>query len=246
MAAYSLASSLALALDPVRWAKSKSIDPDPWQADVLRCADKKILLNCSRQSGKSLIAAVIGTHTAIYRPGSLVLVLAPSLRQSGELYRMVRLLYDGVSDAESRTLLELENGSRVVCLPGTEKTVRSFSAVDLLLIDEASRVDDDLFVALRPMLAVSRGRVVALSTPFGRRGWWYEAWRGPENWKRVMVTAEQCPRITKEFLEEERRTIGDWWYEQEYECQFKDTDDVVFTVDEIDTLFSHDIVPFPV
>ena len=54
------------------------------------------------------------------------------------------------------------------------------------------------------MLAVSGGRLIALSTPFGKRGWFHAAWRSAEDWDRVKVTAEQCPRISAEFLVEER------------------------------------------
>ena len=90
--------------------------------------------------------------------------------------------------------------------------------VRLLAVDEAARVADELYYSVRPMLAVSGGRLVALSTPFGTRGWWYEAWRSEETWERFEVPAAECPRISKEFLEEERRSMGEWWYQQEYEC----------------------------
>ncbi|MCG8456864.1 MAG: hypothetical protein MI919_11335, partial [Holophagales bacterium] len=64
------------------------------------------------------------------------------------------------------------------------------------------------------MLAVSSGRLLALSTPFGTRGWWYEAWRSDEPWERYEIPAAECPRISPEFLEEERRTMGEWWFRQ--------------------------------
>ncbi len=72
--------------------------------------------------------------------------------------------------------LRLENGSRIVSLPGTEGTVRGFSGVALLIVDEASRVDDALYHAVRPMLAVSHGKLVLLSTPWGKRGFFYREW----------------------------------------------------------------------
>ena len=67
---------------------------------------------------------------------------------------------------------------------------------------------DELYMAVRPMLAVSGGRLVAMSTPFGTRGWWYEAWESSEPWERYEVPATMCPRISAEFLEEERRSMG--------------------------------------
>src|SRR5262249_5097813 len=161
------------------------------------------------QSGKSSTAAALGLHTALCRSGSLVLLLSPSQRQSGELFRKLTGLYEALGRpvrtlARSALRLELANGSRVVSLPGDEATIRGFSGVALLVIDEAARVSDGLYLAVRPMLAVSRGRLVALSTPFGKRGWFHDEWHGNNNWNRVRATADQCPRISADFLEEER------------------------------------------
>jgi len=145
--------------------------------------------------------------------------------------------------AESALRLELDNGSRIVSLPGKEGTVRGYSGVRLLAIDEASRVVDELYYAVRPMLAVSQGRLLALSTPFGNRGWWFEAWRSDEPWERYEVPATLCPRISPEFLEEERRSMGHWWYEQEYLCRFMDAQDAVFRHDDIQAALTPDVSP---
>src|SRR5262249_56619828 len=107
-----------------------------------------------------------------------------------------------------------------------------FSGVNLLIIDEASRVADELYYSVRPMLAVSGGRLVALSTPFGTRGWWYEAWRSREPWQRFEVPATRCPRVSLAFLEEERRALGPWWYAQEYECVFADAQTAAFGLED--------------
>ena len=45
-------SDMLLALDPVAFSRHIGIDPDPWQADVLRYEGKRLLLNCCRQSGE--------------------------------------------------------------------------------------------------------------------------------------------------------------------------------------------------
>lgn len=242
----SIAADLAAALDPVIFAKQSGIDPDPWQADVLRSPSLRMLLNCSRQSGKTT-TALLGLHRALYHQESLVLILSPSLRQSAEFFRTLAGLYTATGatvppKAESALRLELKNGSRVISLPATEATVRGFAGVDLLIIDEASRVPDPLYASVRPMLATSNGRLVALSTPWGKRGWWSDAWHGPDAWNRVKVTADQCPRIPPEFLAEERRSLGDWWYLQEYECQFLDAESAAFRSQDIEAAFSEEIV----
>jgi hypothetical protein len=231
---------LARALDPAVWAEAVAgFGLDPWQADVLRTDSKGVLMNCCRQSGKSTVAALLALHEALYVPGTLALLLSPSLRQSSELFKKVADFYGALAepvpaDAESALRIELRNGSRVVSLPGKETTVRGYSGVDLLVIDEAARVVDDLYCAVRPMLAVSGGRLVTLSTPFGKRGWWFREWsEGGDGWKRVKFTAEDCPRITDEFLAEERKHLGEWWFRQEYLCEFMDAESAAFTYEMI-------------
>jgi terminase large subunit-like protein len=139
--------------------------------------------------------------------------------------------------------LHLTNGSRVVSLPGNESGIRGYAGVRLLVIDEASRVTDALYRAVRPMLAVSRGRLVALSTPWGKQGWFHEEWAGGGEWQRVRITAEQCRRISQAFLAEERRSLGDRWYRQEYLCSFEDTIDAVFSHEDIQADLSNDVKP---
>jgi hypothetical protein len=231
--------------------RGAGIQPDPWQSGVLRSPAPRILLNATRQGGKSTTVAVLAVHTALYAPGSLTLLVSPSLRQSVELFKRCLAVYRALgrpvsAQSESALRLELDNGSRVISLPGTESTVRGYSRVSLLAIDEASRVADDLYASLRPMLAVSRGRLVALSTPFGTRGWWYEAWRGDEPWQRFEVPASECPRIASEFLEEERRELGEWWFRQEYECMFLDAQSQAFSRDDIDRAFDEEVVTWNV
>src|SRR5262245_42621813 len=144
--ATALASDLALALDPARLMAACGLPPDPWQRDMLRSTASRQLLLASRQSGKSATTACLALHTALYQPGSLILLLSPSLRQSQELFKKVQDAYRTLGNpaplaAESALRYELANGSRVLALPGIEGTVRGYSGVDLLVIDEAARVD---------------------------------------------------------------------------------------------------------
>lgn len=242
----SMAADLATALDPVLMAQAAGLEPDPWQVRLLRSSSDRILLNCCRQSGKSTMAAILALHAALYQPGSLVLLLSPALRQSQELFRKVLAIYRMLAqsvpaETETKLTLELEGGSRIVSLPGKESTIRGFSAVRLLIVDEAARVPDELYYSVRPMLAVSSGRLIALSTPFGTRGWWYEAWRSAEPWERFEVPAAECPRIPAPFLEEERRNLGEWWFAQEYECRFLDAETAAFRSEDVEQAFAEEI-----
>ena len=147
-------------------------------------------------------------------------------------------------DGDNEMSLLLPNRSRIVGLPGNEATVRGFSAVSLLLVDEASRVEDELYRAVRPMLIVSDGALWLMSTPFGKRGFFYETWvNGGAEWERVQVKAGECPRIRKELLEEERRSLGDMWYRQEYECEFVDAVSGVFDRDLVEGAITREVKP---
>lgn len=247
-----LAEDLALALDPFQLAVRAGLRPDPWQARVLRSEGRQQLLNACRQSGKSTTCAVRALHEAIYHPGSVTLVTAPSQRQAAELLRKVRQLLSRLSDLativeqESVLSIGLGNGSRVLALPGAEHTIRGYTA-DLVLIDEAARIPDDLLGAVRPMLGVSRGQLIMLSTPWGKRGAFFEAWQnGGDAWERTLVTAAEVPRLSSAWLEQERRQLPPLVFSSEYECAFCDIDTQVFAYDQVMRAISSEVAPlFP-
>ncbi len=244
-----LGSSESPALSPVTLAAHAGFTLDAWQRDVLLSDAHQIILLVTRQGGKSTVSSIRALHRALYTPASLVLLLAPSYRQSRELFRKVKdalaaLPFTVPLASESALELEFANLSRIVALPGKEATIRGFSGVSLLIVDEASRVPDELYQAIRPMLAVSGGDILLLSTPFGKRGFFFHEWtEGGAEWHRTKVTAEECPRISDVWLEQERRSIGDWWFRQEYMCEFVETIDQVFSYDDIQRALDDSVTP---
>jgi hypothetical protein len=225
--------------------KRVGMTPDPWQTDILRSASKRILLCASRQSGKSQACAGKVLVKGLIHPKSLVLLLGRAERQANELFRKVVDLYNALGQPVAKandmsSELHLANGSRIIPLPGTGDTVRSFSAVSLLAIDEAGLVPDSLYHAVRPMLAVSGGTLVCLSSAWARQGFFFEAWdkgaedpRGISGWKKVAVKGVECPRISREFLEEERQAMGDRIFSREYENEFLGDDSAAFDADAV-------------
>lgn len=228
--------------------------PDERQAAVLESEAKQGILNCSRQWGKSTVSVAKALHRAYEKPGCLVLVASPGERQSGEWMRKAREMARPLlgrtrarGDGDNAISLLLPNGSRIVGLPGTDGTVRGFSAVSLLLIDEASRVEDSMYRALRPMLAVSDGDVWLMSTPCGRRGFFYEAWEhGGAEWFRVHGPATECPRIRREFLERERGVMGAPCFRQEYLGEFVENGAGLFDRGQVEAALDDSIEPLEV
>lgn len=228
------------------------LDPDPWQIDVLSSHAQRILLLCTRQAGKSSVASALALLTAIIEAPALILLLSPTQRQSGELFRdKFMRLFENLGKPmrvarQTALTLDLVNGSRILSLPSNESGIRGYSGVTLLIVDEASRVPDALYQSIRPMLAVSKGRLIALSTPFGKRGWFYDEWVSSNDWQRFNITAEECRRISPEFLAEERQSMGERWFRQEYLCSFEDTIDAVFNTEDIHAALSDEVLPlFP-
>ena len=222
---------------------------DAAQSRVMNTRSKRVILNCTRQWGKSTVTAAKAVHEAYWNAGSLTIAVSPTARQTAEFVRKAaeflrKLEVRPKGDGDNEMSLAFPNGSRIVGLPGTEATVRGFSAVALLLIDEASRVRDELYMALRPMLAVSGGTLWLMSTPHGKRGFFYEAWaNGGDTWERVRVPAEECGRISAGHLEEERQTMGERIFLQEYGCEFTDVTSGVFDRDLVEAAFTSDFVP---
>jgi len=232
---------MALAIDPRAFFRAATgVDPDPWQVDVLTTTSRRVLLNCCRQSGKSTTTAVVALRHALYNPGSLTLLVAPTLRQSSELFAKAidcfRRLGEPVpARSTTSSSLVLASGARVVALPGeSDATIRGYSAVGLLVVDESSRVADSVLYGLRPVLAVSGGSLFCLSTPWGRRGAFYESWEGDEDWHRVRVTWRDVPRFDPSFIDEERRVMPGLFFRSEYECEFVDQIDQAFASEDID------------
>lgn len=223
---------------------------DGKQMELLQAEGQHVLLCCSRQWGKSTVTAAKAVHVAMTEAGSRIVVASPSERQSDLFLEKAREMVkrlgmtprgDGL---HGRSLL-FPNGSSLVALPGNERTVRGFSNVSLLIFDEAARVPDELYQALLPLVSVSNGAVWELSTPFGRQGFFHRHWTSREgDWLRMSVTGPECPRISREQLEFQRRQLGERQYAQEYLCQFLETEDALVGVGYVDRAVRPEVPAF--
>jgi Terminase large subunit, T4likevirus-type, N-terminal len=247
---YAALQQRTIPADPVEFVRRfVGIEPDPWQERVLRkgaIPGAQTILNCSRQVGKSTTSAALALHTALTEPGSLVLIVAPAQRQALETFGTAARMYRAVgepvpSDSYRKMGMELKNGSRIEALPGTPKTIRGFASVRLLILDEASQIPDELYHAVRPMLAVSGGALLLASTPYDTTGIFHDAWMHGEGWHKEAIPATECPRIPIEFLESERAAMPDRIFRREYLCEFVGADDRVWSEELIEAIANDEL-----
>ncbi|MBL8295813.1 MAG: phage terminase large subunit [Bryobacterales bacterium] len=232
--------------DTVTFARSMlHFHPDPIQTQVLNPNIQRGILNCCRQWGKSTTLAVKAVHHAFTHPKSLTVCISPAGRQSTEFIDKCRDFCRTLdlpihAASEHRMSICLPNGARIIGLPGRDDTTRGFSAVSLLLVDEASRVTEDIISAVVPMLAASPNAALwLLSTPNGCDNHFYRVWsdhESYENWTRIQVTAPECPRIKETFLNEQRRTLAPSNFDQEYLCKFVSADDSIYSIEDLKLL----------
>jgi hypothetical protein len=224
----SLLNDIRYALTPSVWiSEALGFNPDQKQREILDSNHKRIIINCHRQWGKSTISSLLCLHRALFYPGSLCLIVAPALRQSSENFRKV---LDFLAALERPDLVEdtklsltLANNSRILSLPGGNEgaTIRGFSGPAIIIEDESARCSDELYQALRPMMASNPDcRLILASTPWGQRGHFYKTWTEEDGWLKIKVPVNENPRIDGTFLEEEKRALGPFIYQQEYEGEF--------------------------
>jgi Terminase large subunit, T4likevirus-type, N-terminal len=216
-------SDLAYQIDPARWVRNVlGVEPAPWQEQFLRAPrGASVLALTARQAGKTTAATWAIAHYMLFTPDSLSVIACPVQRQSGEAVRRVReiLLKIGVElKCDHVYGLELKNGSRVLALPGSEDSIRGLTVDGLIVADEAARLPEAIFASLRPMRARRlQARFVMLSTAWSYTDPFWTAWADDDpSSLRLKATAEIPGLFSAEFLEQERRALGEDVFNREY------------------------------
>ena len=240
-------------------------EPFDYQVKALTDNSKRLLFNWGRQSGKSTIVALRGLYKAMTEPGTTVLIVSPTQRQSGTLFRrMKRFLntiyrnhpewitrdrygkpYFPYLTRETQTVLEFANESEVLSLPAGEdgSNLLGFTA-HMIIIDECALIKDEVFIALMPMFSTTwdKSQFILISTPRGVQNFFYEAYSKKEHGFKVFhAKSKQSPLITKEFLRTQRQSMTENEYQQEYEGRFIDETDTFFTLAEIEDVMSREV-----
>jgi hypothetical protein len=199
--------------------------PDKLQTEVLDANHNRLILLCSRQWGKSTIIAAKALHHALTAKGAFILVVSACKRQSIEfVLKFNEFATQALGKAPKRDgeSYRLPNGARIIPLPHSPEKVRGYSAPTLVVIDEAAFVKDACYEAITPALATSNGALWLLSTANEQKGFFHQAWvTNAKDWKLVKATANDCPRISKQFLVGERTAKGEATYMREYFCEFR-------------------------
>jgi hypothetical protein len=230
-------------------AKYLGLKLDPWQLRVLATEAHDILLLVTRQGGKGEVATLLALDGILNNRNYTVLIVSKAERQAKRLLKRIKNRYAQLAmtsepTVDTATELALPNGSSVLAVPGSEETIRGIDAVDLLIVDEASVVPDDLYAAVVPMLATTDGRQVLMSTPRGKRGFFWREWaEGGDEWHREVITWREIPRFSASWIERQRRRLGEYLFSQEFECVFVDDETQYFSSALVSAALSDEVQP---
>jgi hypothetical protein len=217
-------------------------NPDPKQMLVLQSTARRVVLNCSRQWGKTTVAATKVVHLAVTKPGRTALIVCENMAQTGEFFQKIdgylaKLGIDARAEAGKRMGRRLPNGSRIVGIAAREAAVRGYTA-DFVFLDEAARIADDVIDAFAPVIAVRRGDWWMASTPCGKRGRFWEIWSYGEgaDLLKVSAPASENPRIDPAFVARLRKEKGDGYVRQEFECDFVENGTFLLSGADVDSI----------
>lgn len=229
--------------NPVSFARSLGFEPDEQQQEFLMSNSTRQMLCCTRQWGKSTITALKAYFLTKNEVG-LGVIVSPSERQSKELMLKIKEFYSADIDSfdydgqASKTEVRFKNGSRIVALPANLNTIRGYSAPKWLLFDEAAMCPDDVYFGVLPMIATTpNSKVFLISSPKGKRGFFWNEWNEGEGWHKQMVKATDVDRIPQAFLDEQLKRVGKKWFAQEYLCEFLNVNDNLFDMGELANAF---------
>ena len=233
-----ITADLRAALDPsVLFAEAFGNAPHDWQREYLR-EQRPTVINKGRQVGASQSAAALAIHSCRYWPNTNAVIVSPSLKQSTEITTKARVGLYALHERliqDSSSMLRLANGSRILSLPGTAKSVRGWTA-RLLIMDEAAYIEEETFTAARALVATG-GRLVVQSTPADETGTFFDLVTDPPpGWASFNVPSESVPSISADFLAAERKSMSADEYAREYECAFGKAGASLFNLKQIDSL----------
>lgn len=202
---------------------------DKWQEEVMKTKGN-IVLRSGRQVGKSTVIALKAAEYALQNENKLIMVISKTERQAGLLFSKIIFNLNQINkkmikkgkDRPTKHKLSLKNNSVIHCLPAgdTGFGIMGFT-IDLLIADEAAFIPEEVWNSIIPAMAITRGNIWLLSTPFVKEGYYYECFSDP-SFTAFHTTSEDCPRRDKAFLAHKKATLTKAQYAQMYLGQFVD------------------------
>lgn len=201
--------SLTYGLNPATYISSLGWNLEEWQQKVLSDPARRLCINGARQIGKSTITAGYACWLARFSPKSLTVILTPTKKQSQEDFLKIHSFIKSDPNfpgfvKDNQDEMAFTNESRILILIANEDTARGFSNPSLIIYDEASRIEDSVFNAVRPMITNNPyARITEISTPNGKRGFFYNHFTSPR-WTRYQVRSPYEPYMTPQGVPDVR------------------------------------------
>lgn len=216
-----------------------------YQLGFARSAARFRVVAAGRQVGKSRTLAKVSLFEASTRAGVLVLVVSAGdeaakrlLADCVALANGSDLLRGSVVD-DGKSLLTLSNGSMIRSVPASIRQIRGWP-VDVLIVDEAGFIDNEIWDAALPAIISRPGsRVIVASSPWGAPGHWFRAlWaRGmdapDENYRSWQWSSYDSPLADKKLLDELRSSRSSEWFHREVLGEFTDDSGSYFSEQEL-------------
>ncbi len=207
-----------------------------------------------RQSGKTFALAMMATHAGFAEPGRHVLIISAGdeaskdlLAQCSELTQ-APILAGSVVDAQSHSIT-LSNGSTIRSVPASEKAIRG-KAVDILLVDEACYVSEEVWAACRyTVIARPGSKIIMSSTPYGRKDRFFSlayraGLRGEDGYASFHWPSTASPLVDAELLAMWAASSADREFRREVLAEWTDSAGQYFTDDEIEAALSdYELIP---
>ena len=163
----------------------------PKQKKVLKKLSKNweenfSLILSARQSGKTTIILLLVLWIITFNSAKVIGILANKLTSSTGIFRRFSQMYHKLDPmfklskeiGDSKTGLELADGTQVFCGPTSKSGLRS-EAISLLILDEFAHVDkgidEEFWVANYPTIE-GGGSLIVTSTPNGKNNVFYDCY----------------------------------------------------------------------
>ena len=188
---------------------------DKWQQEVIKTKGN-MCLRSGRQVGKSTVIGLKSAKFALENANKLIMVISKTERQAGLLFSKILFNINQLSrisikkgkDRPTKHKIVLKNGSTIHCLPAgdTGFGIMGFT-IDLLIADEAAFIPEEVWNSIIPALAITRGSIWLLSTPYIKEGYYFECFSDP-TFTAFHTSSEDCPRPCMSAVSRNHRSSG--------------------------------------